>query len=329
MKTRSGDYRIRWTAPDGRQLSKEVWRRLVARVSLHDLKVGEHEGRIDLRGISVPEVTKEELPPFRNWDLYRLRGQLEFRNVSFEDMDFSESTLKYLRFFNSRIINCRFDNADCKNWAVRASDVERTTFIKSSLRNAGLGIWSEGRGDIYKFVDFSHADMRGLISTSATHIDCDFSHARLDKVDFQSSSFIRCRFAGEVREVIFYDLAFKSKKQDPNPMEDVDFSAAQLRWVEFRRLNLDRVRFPEDPDHLVVRNYRCVLERALDAAGRVQTVGSRGVIVILKHRLKWIGPQQMVGVFNRLDFREGGGIEEERLAVDLLRRAEQECSRVQ
>lgn len=318
--------RLSWSRPDGQQLAKEVWSRLATRESLRDLRLLEHEGRIDLRGISVPEVTKETLPSFRTWDLYKLRGQVELKNVSLEDIDFSESMLKHIRFFNSKIINCRFEDADCENWQLRASDVGRTTFVRANLRSAVLGVWFEGRGNKYESVDFSRADMRGLISTSETHIDCDFSHARLDKIDFQSSSFIRCRFAGEVREVIFYDLAFKSKKPDPNPMEDVDFSKAELRWVEFRHLDLDRVRLPEDENHIVLKNYGCVLRRALAAARQSERPSSRALTAVLENRLKWIGPRQEIGVFNRLDFRKSGGVEEEEFAVRVLRQAEHDCA---
>ena len=66
-----------------------------------------------------------------------------------------------------------------------------------------------------------------------------FEGTRLDGVDFQSSSFIRCRFAGELREVIFWDRGFETGKPDANPMDEVDFRDATLPWVEFRHLNLD------------------------------------------------------------------------------------------
>jgi hypothetical protein len=45
--------------------------------------------------------------------------------------------------------------------------------------------------------------------------------------------------------------------------------------VEFRRLNLDSVKFPESEDHLVVHNYRCVIERALDYLSKANYYASR------------------------------------------------------
>ena len=174
--------------------------------------------------------------------------------------------------------------------------------LLSLTLNFGTRFWDPGiKAGV---VDFSRSDMRGLISTTATYVDCNFSHARLDKIDFQSSSFIRCRFAGEVREVLFYDNAFDPRKKEANPMEDVDFSQAQLRWVAFRRLNLDRVRLPESRDHLILKNYPCVLRKALAAVKDDESLHGRGLSRVLANYLKWAGPNQQVGVLNRLNFLE-------------------------
>lgn len=325
-KLKDPDYKNRWQTAEGKLLAQETWKRLAKNASLHGLELGEYRNRVDLRGIAAPEVSKEELPPFHRWPLHRLSGYQELRNVHLEGLDFSDSSLEHLHFFYSEISDCRFEEANCKNWRVRASSVTRTTFARSDLRHAALGSWYEGRGNMYQLVDFSRADMRGVLPSTATYTDCDFSYARLDKVEFDSSGFIRCRFAGELREVIFYDRGFK--RTELNPMEDVDFSKAQLRWVEFRRLNLDRVALPEDDEHLKVRNYRCVLQKALNSAVG-ESPEARRVTVLLRHRLKWIGPQQEIGIFNRLDLRENGGATLEEYAVRILLQAEVDCSRTQ
>ena len=73
---------MRWQTPDGSRLAREVFERLIAGVPLSDLQLGEHEGRIDLRGLRAPEVIKEKLPPFRNWSLQKLKGASEFTKCS-------------------------------------------------------------------------------------------------------------------------------------------------------------------------------------------------------------------------------------------------------
>ena len=113
-------------------------------------------------------------------------------------------------------------------------------------------------------------------------------------MDFQSSSFIRCRFAGVLGEVIFWDRGFETGKPDPNPMEDVDFRDATLLWVEFRRLNLDRVWLPDGPDHLLLKPYR----EALTCAARKLPADDRAGHALISHRRKWCGPAQQVGVIH-------------------------------
>lgn len=123
---------------------------------------------------------------------------------------------------------------------------------------------------------------------------------------------------------MFYDHGFKTGKPDLNPMEDVDFSDAELRMVEFRRLNLDRVKFPTSSAHLIVHHYRCVLEGASREL-RSDTRWS-GLRAVMEHRLKWAGPRQEVGEFNHRDLAEMGDEAEAEFAETLLRRLERECS---
>jgi uncharacterized protein YjbI with pentapeptide repeats len=104
-----------------------------------------------------------------------------------------------LRFWDSSLEGCRFDGARCHHVGFVRTEVTDCSFVGADFRQAVLGTWADG-GNVFCRVTFGDAD-------------------------FQSSSFVRCRFAGELREVMFYDYGFKTGKQDPNPMEDVDFTA--------------------------------------------------------------------------------------------------------
>jgi uncharacterized protein YjbI with pentapeptide repeats len=323
MKTNIGS---RWQTSEGAKLASEVLRYLADGASLHALGLAEHEGRIDLRGLRAADVRKVELPQQSFRSVRKLEGQLEFRNVHWEGLDLSDAQLSHFRFFNSLMANCRFDRSQCEDWRLWATNVIQSSFVSANLRAAVLGPWYEGRGNTYKFVNFSQADMRKLVSPAATYEDCDFSNARLESIDFQSSSFIRCRFAGELREVMFYDHGFKTGKPDPNPMEDVDFSKAKLRWVAFRRLDLERVRLPHDEDHLIVMNYPCVLKNAFEKLANARERHEIELRGLLKNYLKWVGSNQTIGIFSRLDFAEAWGKAGEEFAVNLLCRAESECA---
>jgi uncharacterized protein YjbI with pentapeptide repeats len=247
-----------------------------------------------------------------------------FDGIRLDGLDFSQGLLGNMRFFRSAFVDCRFDGAACQDWRLWATDLSNTSFVRADLRTAVLGAWHEGRGNVFRHVDFTEANLRATVCPAATFEDCDFSGAKLAKVDFQSSSFIRCKFAGLLSEVIFYDHGYKTGKTDPNPMLEVDFTDAELRMVEFRRLSLDRVAFPKDDHHLVVNRYRCVLERAVqELKASSQWEGLRAV---MEHRLKWAGTNQERGLFNLRDLAEVGGKREAEFARDLLERLERECS---
>jgi uncharacterized protein YjbI with pentapeptide repeats len=255
----------------------------------------------------------------------KLSSALVLRGVSLADLDLSGAHLDGLRLFDVSLANCVFDSARCQDWRIWGSSFSGLSFGHADLRRSALGPWHEGRGNLYERVSFVRADLRGATCQAATFIDCDLSNAALVKIDFQSTSFIRTRFAGVLRQVTFWDAGFKIDKPDPNPMEDVDFSQAEFHEVDFRRLDLDRVTFPAASGHVIVTHYGCVLKRGLAALEEDESLVGRLLRTSLAHRLKWIGPQQKVGVFSLADCDEPG--EAERL-VELLSRLEKECAAV-
>ncbi|HJZ94929.1 MAG TPA: pentapeptide repeat-containing protein [Candidatus Solibacter sp.] len=149
-------------------------------------------------------------------------------------------------------------------------------------------------------------------------MDCCFCHTNLYRVDFQGSVFANCIFEGELRQTVFARQAFQGESLPPNEMVDVDFSRASLRDVEFRELDLDRVRFPEDGNHVVVQNWRETLDRLI---GLLSTRGQpewRGLVAVLQFERKWIGPNQRQGVLNKVDLEETIGAEGLREFMSLL-----------
>jgi hypothetical protein len=52
----------------------------------------------------------------------------------------------------------------------------------------------------------------------------------------------------------------------------------------------------------------------------------KGLLAVMELRLKWAGPRQEQGVFNRRDFVEMADEGEAEFAMSLLRRLEAECA---
>jgi Pentapeptide repeats (9 copies) len=118
--------------------------------------------------------------------------------------------------------------------------------------------------------------MEQVGTAAAEYVDCDFSRARLSGVNFWQSSLIRCRFAGRLAGVIFDGRDLREPKP-PNPMLDVDFSTVTFDHCDFRGVNFDRVRLPDDPDIFVFRDpgplRTAIAAMAADADPDTQSVG--------------------------------------------------------
>jgi uncharacterized protein YjbI with pentapeptide repeats len=290
-------------------MSTEIWRQLIHGKPLSDAGVPKVGGRLDLRDMHVPEphALKTVRTPLA--DVTVLGGITSIEGASWQSIDFSCSQLPGLRLSDCQIRDCVFDRCRMPDLRVWSSDFSNVSFRFADLRGAVLGGTSENdsRRNSFHDVDFTAADMRGTIYGAAEFLRCKFNHAKLNKVDFQSSTFTDCSFEGELRGVLFYRKGFKGELFPPNEMKRIDFRRAKLRWSEFRGLDLDEVFFPEDEDHIVVENYPEILDRLLASFRGRSDLGSRGLVAIFENRKKWLGPRQRVGVLNKHDLIESAG----------------------
>jgi uncharacterized protein YjbI with pentapeptide repeats len=287
----------------------EIWRRLVRGASVEDLCTRTPDGLIDLRGVTLPKPSVSRLARNDPNSPEVLEGLTVVRGARWEGMDFSGAELSSLRLLDVHIDQCVFDKSRCLDWRIWGSTVSRSRFVSANLRGSALGGVENGRVNQYVGVSWKLTDMRGAAYRSADFVDCTFERTKLAKMDFGGSRFVRCRFSGELREVIFHRTAWEAEHLAPNEMTDVDFSQARLRFVEFRELDLRSVRWPIDDAHVVVQNYRKVLDLALRSFESRDDRGSQGLAAYLELYRKWAGPNQEVGIFNREDLREVGGVD--------------------
>jgi uncharacterized protein YjbI with pentapeptide repeats len=304
------------------QLNKVILGRLVNGQPLDGLGLHIRDGRFDLSGLSVPEpvVARREYTDIA--DIAYLDGVVRIRDVAWRSLDFTGAHLPELRFSNCRIENCVFDQCCCREWKIWGTQVTSTSFRSANLRTSLLGGVEGGKRNSFRQVDFSRADLRGSVYMSAEFVGCIFKDANLQKVDFNWSTFADCVFAGELREVCFYrksDDAKEAAAFSANDMRNVDFTHARLRWTEFRGLDLDTVRFPEDDEHIVVDDYPHALDRILASISGRTDVGAKRLKAVLSNERKWVGQNQRRGVLSKSDLREMAGEEGIDLVLKLVR----------
>jgi uncharacterized protein YjbI with pentapeptide repeats len=291
----------------------EAWYRLAQGKPVDDLKLDFRGGRIDLSGLRVAEPT-----PGKRF-LIQIAGLTEevtllkdltlVRGVNWSGLDFSRARLDYVRIIDSSIQDCVFDQCSFKDGGLWGTTISNSSFRGADLRGSALGPLEKRRRNVFREVDFTETDLRQTAYTSAEFVRCLFKNANLTKVDFEGSAFTDCVFEGELREVVFNRHGFEAEDLPPNKMEGVDFSLARLRYVEFRGLDLDKVRFPEDEDHIVIDDYPGTLDRILAVLrGRTDT-DSRVLAAGVAVERKWLSPNRKRGVLNKKDILEAGGEE--------------------
>ena len=301
-------------------MSTEIWDALVHGRPVGDAGAPKIDGRLDLRNLRIAEPFAVETTRTRLADVTVMGGLTEIRGASWQSIDFSDSMLPGLRFLDCRIHNCVFDRCRMHDLRIWRTDFADVSFRSADLRGAVLAGTNEkdDKRVTYHDVDFTAADMRGTMYGAVEFVRCKFNRARLNKVDFQSSTFSDCSFEGELRGVMFYRTGFRGERFPPNEMKRVDLRRAKLRWSEFRELDLDEVRFPEDEDHIVVDNYPEALERLLAYFRGRADLGSRGFVTSFEHKKQWLGPRQRVGVLNRNDLIETGGEEGLKTVLEII-----------
>lgn len=227
-----------------------------------------------------------------------------------------------MRLFDCEIHNCRFDDCRFEDLRVWSSKFSDTSFVGAGLRRAALGGAQEDRRTVFSNVNFTNADLRQSMYQAAAFEGCVFKNAKLFKIDFQSSTFSDCTFEGQLREVMFYRRGFRGELFPANEMKNVDFSRAKLRFVEFRGLDLDQVKLPIDPNHIIVAPYLETLDRMIAALRAEDDPTTRVIVAYLGHERKWVGPNQIQGVLNIEDLREVDGEIGVQRVLSLLRESE-------
>jgi uncharacterized protein YjbI with pentapeptide repeats len=314
--------------PERSRLAREVWERLGRGQSLDPLDLGTRNGLVDLRGLAAPSaVPTGRVFGLSGVEVAEARGVPWLKDVRLEGIDFSEAGLAGLRLERCWVVGCRFDDALAENWAMWGTRFVDCTFRRARMRGSQLGAMAKRRPldlfrkDIdtaWRKVDFSEADLRAC-HAGAHFEDCDFSNAKLEKFDFGDSSLHRCRFAGDLEEVEFAAAGWRDGADPVETLWDVDFRAARLRWVAFRRLNLDHVQLPDGDDHLILGRFPCVLERALELLRDATEPASLALRGLLEWDKEWLGPCQEVGVIHL------SMLENPAAAVPFLRAIEAEC----
>lgn len=296
-------------------LNKAILDRLTRGEPLDGLPLGIKDGRLDLGGLILLKPRPKRTFQFSGVPVTEMGAAVTIKGAKWRNLDFSGSKLACLRLFEAEIANCRFDRCQLEDLRIWTTTFRECSFIAANLRSAVLGGVLDGKRTSYTNVDFSEADLRETVYQAAAFEGCIFRNCKLQRVDFQTSTFVDCVFEGELRDVLFYERGFQGESFPKNEMINVDFSRAMLHDIGFRRLSLDRVKLPNDSEHIMIRDAADTLDRLTTALNAQGDTTARKLAAFLNIDREWRPANQAQAVINIQDLEETVGAD----GVDRLR----------
>jgi uncharacterized protein YjbI with pentapeptide repeats len=272
----------------------EIWARLLAGRPLDGLDLPVKDGRFDLSGWTTKTFGGDERRRMSQANADVLRPTVDIKGVTWRSIDFSASDLPHLRFIDCRLEDCIFDRSMCNDWRIWATVLDQCTLRGADLRGSSLGAVSGATRNVYSNTDFRDADLRNTSYIAAVFKGCRFENAKIKRIDFESSTFVDCAFAGSLDEVVFSRHGYEGEHFPPNEMLRIDMRRAKLRHVEFRNLDLDDVLLPDDEDHLVIDQFPAVLDEIISRLRAGTSLESQGLADYFSVFRRWAGRRGVV-----------------------------------
>ena len=244
----------RWVTSEGELLLATIVDFLSSQRPLDEIKaIQKIDDRFDLRGISFPKEFADN--NYKGKRMHQVVGSSKFKNTGIENADFSHADIQHTEWKNCLFKNVKFHSTQMVQVTMTNCDFEDVEFLNTRLSYSHLNIRTGKKSGSFKKVTFKKSKLNETRFSFPTIEDCSFEDCNLYAADFDGSRFKNCKFIGEVNSPWFrrhsinefepnYLLNQIDKTKFTNEMDNVDFSAATLKYVTFsKNLDLTKCKF--------------------------------------------------------------------------------------
>jgi uncharacterized protein YjbI with pentapeptide repeats len=193
------------------------------------------------------------------------------RKKKFDTRDFSFIDIINTEWRNCSFIDCRFDSVVFKHNIFINCQFTNVIFSGCLFTECQLAVNSGKRSGVFENVQFDSCQFTRSDFNFPIIKNCAFINNIYTETDFDGSRFYYSRFVGEMDTVEFrgYSVLATSgffnrvePKKIKNPMENVDFTEAQFKYVGFSNgINLSNCRFPDDGNSFLIRSPRACFNK--------------------------------------------------------------------
>lgn len=244
----------RWTTNERQVLLATIVNFLSSQKPLDDIKgIQKIDDRFDLRGISFPKEYADY--EYKDKRMHQVVGSLKFKNTRIENIDFSHANIQNTEWKNCLFKNVKFHSTQMEQLRVTNCNFENVEFLNTRLSYSHLNIRTGKKSGSFKNVTFKKSNLNETRFSFPTIEDCSFEDCNLYAADFDGSRLKNCKFIGEVNSPMFRRHSIREfepnfllnqvdKTKFTNEMDNVDFSAATLKYVTFSKdLDLTKCKF--------------------------------------------------------------------------------------
>ena len=251
---------------------EDIIKHLQQTKSLDGLNLKRKESKWDLTNISIPEPKIVNQLDNKNYSVKIPEKLFHFNDVVLHNVDLSYSKLDFSIWENCTFDNVLFTKSSLKNNKLIGCQFKNIVFENANLTDTLLGGYDGlNSGSFYKVV-FIKSDMRRTYYSFPKFEYCQFNNCNLKEVNFEGSRFFNCSFKGKLDSVFFCgfpqylpeDILLKLKgNKIYNPMENIDFSQAELFGVSFSNsIDLSSCIFPNSDNYIFIKSFPKTYETA-------------------------------------------------------------------
>ncbi|MGQ1784454.1 pentapeptide repeat-containing protein [Saccharicrinis sp. GN24d3] len=152
----------------------------------------------------------------KKWELKTRIVEEEFNDLNFSQINFNSAVFQKVKFND-----CIFSKSNFKGTKVFESLFNNCKFLKLDLSKSTLG----SNDGIYKNCVFEKCNFKGKEFNFTRFSDCIFNKCTIANINFNASSFEKCKFVGKIENVSFNGI-YDTNKSTYKTLVDVDFKEA-------------------------------------------------------------------------------------------------------
>lgn len=242
----------------------DIFKHLQLTKSLDGLDLKKRLGKWDLTNISVPKPKIINEVDYNSFPTTISKEKFRFKDIELTDTDLSFSKLDYSIWENCTFNNVLFHSVSGKNVILIGCTFNNVIFENTNMMNSLLGGQVGISSGNFNRVIFLKTNLRKTYYANPKFKDCEFIDCNLKEVDFNGSRFFNCTFEGELDSVFFHgypeylqeDISSDLKNELYNPMENVNFSKAEMFGISFiNQIDLSSCIFPVSDNYLSIRYF--------------------------------------------------------------------------